>query len=167
MIHIKRTDEIGKSDNVMYRYNYSGNNITDPVKVIAFEIGELGNTDIPDYCLENYGDKMRPNVYNEIENAIELIEDCDMDEEMAEQIAKRIVSEMERILKVYDRTFKCDCGVEMDRDVHAAMNMVWFYENNVGVGLTEVKRVEMREKILDAVRHSNQSASLNHEADTL
>lgn len=97
MTRIKRTDEIGKSDNVMYRYNYSGNNITDPVEVIAFEIGELGNIDIPDYCLENYGDKMRPNVYNEIENAIGLIEDGDMDEDMAEHIAKRIVSEMERI----------------------------------------------------------------------
>lgn len=97
MTRIKRTDEIGKSDNVMYRYNYSGNNITDPVEVIAFEMGELGNTDIPDYCLENYGGKMRPNVYNEIANAIELIEDGDMDEDMAEHIAKRIVSEMERI----------------------------------------------------------------------
>lgn len=49
MMHIKGADEIGKSDNVMYRYNYSGNNITDPVKVIAFEMVELGNTDIPDY----------------------------------------------------------------------------------------------------------------------
>ena len=55
----------------------------------------------------------------------------------------------------------------MDRDVHAAQNMVWFYENNVGVEHTEVKRVEMQEKILNAIRHSKQSASLNHEADTL
>jgi len=35
------------------------------------------------------------------------------------------------------------------------------------VGRTEVKRVEMREKILNAIRHPKQSASLNHEADTL
>ena len=77
-------------------------------------------------------------------------------------------------LKVYDRMFKCDCGVEMDRDVHAAQNMVWFYENNVGtlchnvgVGRTEVKRVEMREMILNAIRRSRQSASLNHEDSTL
>jgi len=70
-------------------------------------------------------------------------------------------------LKVYDRTFKCDCGVEMDRDVHAAQNMVWFYRYNIGVGRTELKRVEMRETILDAIKHSKQSASLNHEDSTL
>jgi putative transposase len=70
-------------------------------------------------------------------------------------------------LKVSDRTFRCDCGVEMDRDIHAAQNMVWFYENNVGVGRTELKRVEMQEKILDAIEHSKQSALLNHEDSTL
>lgn len=70
-------------------------------------------------------------------------------------------------LKVYDRTFKCDCGVEMDRDVHAAQNMVWFYENNVGVGRTELKRVEMQDKILNVIKHSIESASLKHEDSTL
>ena len=45
--------------------------------------------------------------------------------------------------------------------------MVWFYENNVGVGRTELKRVEMQEKILDAIEHSKQSALLNHEDSTL
>lgn len=47
-------------------------------------------------------------------------------------------------IKVWDRTFKCDCGVEMDRDIHAAKNMVWFYENNVGVERTKIKRTEMK-----------------------
>ena len=46
-------------------------------------------------------------------------------------------------MKLWDRTFRCSCGTEMDRDVHAARNMVWFYENNVGVGRTEFKRVEI------------------------
>ena len=46
-------------------------------------------------------------------------------------------------MKLWDRTFRCSCGTEMDRDVHAARNMVWFYENNVGVGRTDLKRVEM------------------------
>lgn len=31
-----------------------------------------------------------------------------------------------------ERTFKCKCGVTADRDVHAAQNMVWIYENLVG-----------------------------------
>jgi len=47
-------------------------------------------------------------------------------------------------LKVWDRTFKCECGIEMDRDVHAAKNMIWFYENKIGVERTEYKRVEMK-----------------------
>ena len=38
---------------------------------------------------------------------------------------------------------------------------------NVGVERTEVKRVEMQEMILNAIRRSRQSASLNHEADTI
>ena len=46
-------------------------------------------------------------------------------------------------IKVWNRVFKCDCGVELDRDIHAAQNMVWFYKNNVGVERTKVKRVEM------------------------
>lgn len=54
-------------------------------------------------------------------------------------------------LKVWNRTFKCDCGVEMDRDVHAAKNMVWFYENNVGVERTKVKRVEMESLVSRAL----------------
>ena len=70
-------------------------------------------------------------------------------------------------IRVWDRTFKCNCGVEMDRDVHAAMNMVWFYENNVGVEHTKLKRVEMQEMISNAIRHSNHYAPLKHEAASL
>jgi len=39
-------------------------------------------------------------------------------------------------------------------------------EQFVGVGHTEVKRVEMQERILDAIRHLKQTASLNHEDST-
>ena len=46
-------------------------------------------------------------------------------------------------IELWDRTFSCSCGVNEDRDVHAARNMVWFYENNVGVGRTNLKRVEI------------------------
>ena len=41
------------------------------------------------------------------------------------------------------------------------------YITNVGVGHTELKRVEMREKIMNVIGHSKQSASLNHEDSTL
>ena len=70
-------------------------------------------------------------------------------------------------IKLWDRVFKCDCGVCMDRDVHAALNMVWFYENNVGVGRTDVKRVEMRAMIDDAIRRCGQPESVKREAPVL
>ena len=68
-------------------------------------------------------------------------------------------------LKVWDRTFKCDCGVEMDRDVHAAKNMVWFFENNVGVERTKVKRMEMEALVENALSVQNQPLSMKYEAD--
>ena len=46
-------------------------------------------------------------------------------------------------MPLYQRTFKCQCGVEEDRDVHAANNMVWFKKNNIGVGCTEFKPAEL------------------------
>lgn len=71
-------------------------------------------------------------------------------------------------IKVWDRVFKCDCGVEMDRDVHASQNMVWFYKNNVGVGRTKVKRVEMESLVLEVIdNQKNQILSKKHEAYTL
>ena len=66
-------------------------------------------------------------------------------------------------IKVWDRTFKCDCGVEMDRDVHAARNMVWFYENNVGVEHTKVKRLEMKVLVDQAIAIGSQLLSKKDE----
>ena len=62
-------------------------------------------------------------------------------------------------IELWDRTFSCSCGVNEDRDVHAAMNMVWFYENNVGVGRTNLKRVEM-EALVNSVLKT-ESANFN------
>lgn len=38
--------------------------------------------------------------------------------------------ELHNEIKVWDRTFRCDCGVCEDRDVHAAQCMVWMYLND-------------------------------------
>lgn len=38
--------------------------------------------------------------------------------------------EVHNEIKVWDRVFRCDCGVCMDRDIHAAQCMVWMFENN-------------------------------------
>lgn len=70
-------------------------------------------------------------------------------------------------LRVWNRTFKCDCGVEMDRDIHAAQNMVWFYENNVGVERTKVKRLEMEALVGQALAMENQLLSVKDEDSSL
>lgn len=70
-------------------------------------------------------------------------------------------------IRVWDRTFKCDCGVEMDRDVHAAQNMVWFYENNVGVERTKIKRMEMKALVDQALAKENQLLSAKYEDSSL
>jgi transposase len=37
--------------------------------------------------------------------------------------------EIHKDIMLWDRVFECDCGVSMDRDVHAAQCMVWMAEN--------------------------------------
>lgn len=97
MIHIKKLNELFESNEVMYRYEQSMDSETDPVDVIAFEMGELGNIDIPDYCVKHYGDKMNPVVLEKLQNAIEVIENGDADKSYARDIAETLVSEMEKI----------------------------------------------------------------------
>ena len=59
-------------------------------------------------------------------------------------------------LSLSDRIYHCDCGADdMDRDVHAARNMIWFYENNVGVGRTETSAPEIRRAIEKAFKKGN------------
>jgi transposase len=66
-------------------------------------------------------------------------------------------------IKVWDRVFKCDCGVLIDRDIHAAQNMVWFYENQVGVGRPKFKRVEIKALCDAALGSIAQLQSMKHE----
>src|SRR5574344_2485942 len=70
-------------------------------------------------------------------------------------------------IKVWNRTFKCDCGVEMDRDIHAAQNMVWFYKNNVGVERTKVKRLEMKALVDQSLAMESQLLSAKDEDSSL
>lgn len=52
-------------------------------------------------------------------------------------------------LKLSDRVFKCSCGVCMDRDVHAAQNMIWFYEKSLKIPTEhrDVKPVEIETNV--------------------
>ena len=68
-------------------------------------------------------------------------------------------------IRLYDRTFRCDCGVSEDRDIHSAKTMIWL-NNNVGVGRTDIKRVEL-ESLLDTIFSKEQILTVKHEATTL
>lgn len=50
-------------------------------------------------------------------------------------------------INVSDRVFNCpECGYSFDRDIHAAMNMVWLYKNTeIGMDCTEFKRADFHD----------------------
>lgn len=50
-------------------------------------------------------------------------------------------------LTLHDRVFNCDCGECMDRDTHAAVNMLWFDKNIIGVGRTDYTPDTFRETV--------------------
>lgn len=51
------------------------------------------------------------------------------------------------------RTYKCKCGVNEDRDIHAAKNMLWIYKAIKMLNLVPVERREFkREEFLTAVK---------------
>lgn len=51
-------------------------------------------------------------------------------------------------IHLWNRTYKCPyCGTSEDRDVHAARNMVWFYQNIVGVERTEYQLEDFEEAV--------------------
>ena len=69
-----------------------------------------------------------------------------------------------------DRTFICDCGIRMDRDVHAANNMIDIVDilnktNLVPMGRREIKRVEFLEAYAKKFKVSYETAK--HEAHGL
>ena len=71
-------------------------------------------------------------------------------------------------LKLSDRKFVCPkCGITDSRDIHAAKNMIWIYDNIVvGLGRTDLKRVEM-EPLIRQICLSNQVLSAKPEDTTL
>ena len=71
-------------------------------------------------------------------------------------------------LKLSDRKFVCPkCGITDNRDIHAAKNMIWIYDNIVvGLGRTDLKRVEM-EPLVRQICLSSQVLSAKPEDTTL
>ena len=56
----------------------------------------------------------------------------------------------------------------MDRDVHAALNMVWFFKNKIGMDHIDLKRVEIETLVNELCKKNiNQLPSTKHEATNL
>ena len=65
------------------------------------------------------------------------------------------------------RIFECSyCNVIEYRDIHAAQNIVWMYNNKVGVGRTEFTHAELMKQIEQAIV-INESLTQKHEDTTI
>lgn len=90
---------------IAYRNDeYQGNRIKDPASVIAYEIFELENLDIPIYILNIYGKTIKtldPKLYNRMNDAIEEINNIgfidDISETERHEFAQKIVNCVETI----------------------------------------------------------------------
>lgn len=56
-------------------------------------------------------------------------------------------------MKLSDRIFKCSCGVEMDRDIHAAQNILRFGLEKIGTDSIEFTPVDIK-ALLDELFNS-------------
>lgn len=77
--------------------------------------------------------------------------------------------ELHREIKLWDRVFKCDCGVSMDRDVHAAQCMVWMYLNDFQIPMEHRNQMQVESKISGkySVKKKAKSCSMKLEANPL
>ena len=77
--------------------------------------------------------------------------------------------EVHNEIKVWDRVFHCDCGVCMDRDVHAAQCMVWMYLNDYKIPMERrnTMQVENESSGKYSSKKKAKSCSLKFEAHPL
>ena len=54
--------------------------------------------------------------------------------------------EVHNEIKVWDRVFRCDCGVCCDRDIHAAQCMVWMYLNDFQIPMERRNQMQVENK---------------------
>lgn len=69
-------------------------------------------------------------------------------------------------IKLRDRVFRCECGVCMDRDIHAAQCMVWMYLNDYKIPMEHrnTMRTENKTSGKYTVSKKTKSCSLKFEA---
>ena len=75
--------------------------------------------------------------------------------------------EVHNEIKLWDRVFRCDCGVCMDRDIHAAQCMVWMYLNDFQIPTEHRNAMRAENKTsgkYSVVKKKTKSCSLKFEA---
>jgi putative transposase len=77
--------------------------------------------------------------------------------------------EIHNEIKVWDRVFECNCGVYMDRDVHAAQCMVWMYLNDFQIPTEHRNKMHVENKSSGkySIKKKTKSCSLKPEANRL
>ena len=77
--------------------------------------------------------------------------------------------EIHNEIKVWDRVFECDCGVCMDRDIHAAQCMVWMYLNNfqIPTGHRNTMQAENKTSGKYSIKKKAKSCSMKLESHLL
>ena len=77
--------------------------------------------------------------------------------------------EIHKEIKLWNRVFKCECGVRMDRDVHASQCMVWMYENDFQIPMERKNTMQVENKTSGkySIKKKTKSCSLKLEAHRL
>lgn len=77
--------------------------------------------------------------------------------------------EVHKEIMLWDRVFKCDCGVCEDRDVHAAQCMVWMYMNDFQIPMEHRNTMQTENKTSGkySIKKKAKSRSLKFEAHRL
>ena len=99
-IKIQNEKDSKSNQKYLYRNDDYGTGETNPRNVIAFEMSELGNVDIPCYLFEHYGNAMAQEEKSMLEKVYQRKCDENFDENEAKRVADTIVHEMERIWQI-------------------------------------------------------------------
>ena len=77
--------------------------------------------------------------------------------------------EVHNEIKVWDRVFRCDCGVCCDRDIHAAQCMVWMYLNDFQIPMERRNKMQTENKSSgkSSIKKNAKYCSLKFEANPL
>ena len=94
---MKKASETPIIPKKLYRCeDYSNGDYTEPVEVLAYEMGELGNSDTLAYCYDKYHEQMTAGEIDKLNKDVDKVENG-VSEAEAKKIAENLISVMERV----------------------------------------------------------------------